>query len=46
MISLSDSQLQAVTDMARLLPVEKRDVYLRRIASMLALRGRVDRLIN
>ena len=27
-------------DMARTLPVEKRDVYLQRIAAMLAVRGR------
>ena len=27
-------------DMARTLPVEKRDVYLQRIAAMLVLRGR------
>jgi hypothetical protein len=39
MVSLTDSQLAAVMDAARPLPVEKRDVYLRRIAAMLILRG-------
>jgi hypothetical protein len=39
-VSLSDGQLKIVMDMARLLPREKRDLYLQRIASMLALRGR------
>jgi hypothetical protein len=39
MVSLTDSQLAAVMDAARPLPVEKRDVYLRRIAAMLAVRG-------
>jgi Mg-chelatase subunit ChlI len=41
MIGLTDTQLAAVMDAARTLPVEKRDVYLQRIAAMLALRGRV-----
>ena len=40
MISLSDNQLSIVTDAARQLPIEKRDVYLQRIAAMLVLRGR------
>jgi hypothetical protein len=40
MVSLTDSQLAAVMDAARPLPVEKRDVYLRRIAAMLTMRGR------
>jgi hypothetical protein len=40
MIALTDSQLKVVMDAARTLPVEKRDVYLKRIAAMLALRGR------
>ena len=40
MIGLTDSQLRVVMDAARTLPVEKRDVYLQRIAAMLALRGR------
>jgi hypothetical protein len=39
MISLSDNQLKILLDAARPLPVEKRDVYLRRIAAMLILRG-------
>ena len=40
MIGLTDSQLRVVMDAARTLPVEKRDVFLQRIAAMLALRGR------
>jgi hypothetical protein len=39
MIALTDSQLAAVMDAARTLPVEKRDVYLQRIAAMLTQRG-------
>ena len=40
MIGLTDTQLGTVMDMARTLPVEKRDLYLQRIAAMLAVRGR------
>ena len=40
MVSLSDAQLANVMQTARVVPVEKRDVYLQRIAAMLALRGR------
>ncbi len=40
MIGLTDYQLKTVMDAARLLPVEKRDTFLQRIAAMLALRGR------
>ena len=40
MIALTDTQLSAVMTAAPTLPVEKRDLYLRRIAAMLALRGR------
>ena len=40
MLGLTDNQLTTVMDMARTLPVEKRDLYLQRIAAMLALRGR------
>jgi hypothetical protein len=40
MVSLTDTQLATVMDAARTLPVEKRDIYLRRIAAMLAQRGR------
>ena len=40
MLGLTDHQLQLVIDGAKALPVEKRDVYLQRIAAMLALRGR------
>ena len=39
MIGLTDNQLTAVMDAARTLPVEKRDVYLQRIAAMLTMRG-------
>jgi hypothetical protein len=39
MLGLTDYQLGTVMDMARSLPVEKRDVYLRRIAAMLTMRG-------
>jgi hypothetical protein len=37
---LTDTQLAAVMDTARTLPVEKRDVYLQRIGAMLTQRGR------
>jgi hypothetical protein len=37
LFALTDSQLKAVMDAARTLPVEKRDVYLQRIAAMLVL---------
>ena len=40
MIGLTDTQLKIVMNAARLLPVEKRDIFLQRIAAMLALRGR------
>jgi hypothetical protein len=40
MIGLTDYQLKIVMHAARLMPVEKRDLYLQRIAAMLALRGR------
>ena len=40
MMGLTDSQLAAVMDAARILPVEKRDIYLQRIAAMLTMRGR------
>ena len=40
MIGLTDTQLGTVMDMARTLPVEKRDLYMQRIAAMLAVRGR------
>jgi hypothetical protein len=40
MLSLSSQQLQIVMQGAGNLPVEKRDLYLRRIAAMLAIRGR------
>ena len=40
MIGLTDYQLRVVMNAARLLPLEKRDIFLQRIAAMLALRGR------
>ena len=40
MIGLTDYQLRVVMKAARLLPLEKRDIFLQRIAAMLALRGR------
>jgi hypothetical protein len=40
MIGLTDTQLAIVMAAARVLPVEKRDIFLQRIAAMLALRGR------
>ncbi|MGB6316260.1 MAG: hypothetical protein WBG13_27450 [Pseudolabrys sp.] len=40
MLGLTDTQLAAVRDAARTLPVEKRDLYLQRIAAMLTQRGR------
>jgi hypothetical protein len=39
MLGLSDHQLGTVIDIARTLPVEKRDLYLQRIAAMLTQRG-------
>jgi hypothetical protein len=42
MVSLSDNQLAIVTNAAKSLPVEKRDLYLQRIAAMLAMRGRAN----
>jgi hypothetical protein len=40
MVSLTDYQLRIVMGAAGGLPVEKRDLFLRRIAAMLILRGR------
>ena len=40
MLGLTDNQLTTVMGMARTLPVEKRDLYLQRIAAMLTMRGR------
>ena len=40
MLGLTDNQLTTVMDMAGTLPVEKRDLYLQRIAAMLMMRGR------
>jgi hypothetical protein len=40
MLGLTDNQLATVMETARCLPVEKRDLYLQRIAAMLTMRGR------
>ena len=40
MLGLTDNQLRVVMDAAHMVPVEKRDVYLQRIAAMLTVRGR------
>jgi hypothetical protein len=40
MLGLTDNQLTTVMGMAGTLPVEKRDLYLQRIAAMLTVRGR------
>jgi hypothetical protein len=40
MVSLTDSQLAIVTDAARMVPVERRDIFLQRCGAMLKLRGR------
>ena len=40
MLGLTDNQLRVVMDAAHMVPVEKRDVYLQRIAAMLTMRGR------
>jgi hypothetical protein len=46
-LSLSNRQMEIVTDAARALPVERRSEFLRRIASMLTLRGQYnDRIVT
>ena len=40
MLGLTDYQLKIVMGAARLVPAGKRDVFLRRIAAVLSLRGR------
>lgn len=40
MLGLTDYQLKVVMAAARTLPVEKRDIFLQRIAAMLTMRGR------
>ena len=40
MLGLTDNQLRTVMDAAAAVPIEKRDLYLQRIAAMLAIRGR------
>jgi hypothetical protein len=39
-ISLSDHQLSIVTDTARMVPVERRDIFLQLVGAMLRMRGR------
>jgi hypothetical protein len=38
MLNLSDDQLAVITDIAKTLPIEKRDAFLRRIGAMAAFR--------
>jgi hypothetical protein len=46
MLALDDRQLQIIVDAAAILPVEKRSVFLERIAARLQLRGRpVDHFV-
>jgi hypothetical protein len=40
MVSLTDHQLAFVTDKARAVPVERRDIFLQRCGAMLRMRGR------
>ena len=40
MIGLTDAQLKIIMTAANGVPVEKRDLYLQRIAAMLTMRGR------
>ena len=40
MLGLTDTQLSAVMDAARTLPVERRDTFLQRVGAMLRMRGR------
>ena len=40
MLGLTDNQLRVVMDAAHMVPLEKRDIYLQRIAAMLTMRGR------
>ena len=40
MLGLTDNQLRTVMDAAAAVPIEKRDLYLQRIAAMLTVRGR------
>jgi hypothetical protein len=42
MLSLSHRQLQQVMQAAKAVPVEKRDQFLQRLSTMLALKGRFD----
>ena len=42
MLGLTDTQLAAVMEAARTLPVEKRDVYLRRIGARSCEYGAID----
>ena len=40
MLGLTDSQLRAIMDAARTLPIERRDIFLQRVGAMLRMRGR------
>ena len=40
MVSLTDNQLKIITDAARTIPVERRDIFLQRCGAMLTMRGR------
>jgi hypothetical protein len=40
MLGLTDSQLRAIMDPARTLPIERRDIFLQRVGAMLRMRGR------
>ena len=39
MLGLTDNQLRTIMDAAAAVPIEKRDLYLQRIAAMLVFRG-------
>jgi hypothetical protein len=39
MLGLTDDQLRTVMDAAAAVPIEKRDLYLQRLAAMLTMRG-------
>ena len=41
MVSLTDSQLVAIMNAARLVPVERRDIFLQRCGAMLRVRGAI-----
>ena len=45
MIGLTDIQLKIIMTAARAIPVEKRDIFLQRIAAMSAFGGKADMTI-